>query len=321
LAALVRMVPAGLAAPFAGLLIDRSSRRDVLLGTDVARALALTGIAAAVAAAAPLAVVLALSAVFTVLQAAHLAAQAALFPTLATTPRQLAASNAVASSVDNGGVLVGSLVGGVLVAATSADSAFAVTAALYAVAASPLARVTRDPVPAHRETAEERPVRELTSGFRTVSREPSLRLLVGVLAVSAFVEGAVDVLVVLLAIELLDLGGEGVGWLNAAWGVGGLLAGAAAISLIGRGRLAAGIASGGLLAGACLLMLALLPDVVAAVAIGIFVLIGVGYGLIEIAGRRCCSARHRTRCSGGPAPSSRPATGSQTGSGRSSRRC
>jgi hypothetical protein len=222
LAALVRMVPAGLAAPFAGLLIDRSSRRDVLLGTDVARALALTGIAAAVAAAAPLAVVLALSAVFTVLQAAHLPAQAALFPTLATTPRQLAASNAVASSVDNGGVLVGSLVGGVLVAATSADS--------------------------------------------------------------AFVEGAVDVLVVLLAIELLDLGGEGVGWLNAAWGVGGLLAGAAAISLIGRGRLAAGIASGGLLAGACLQLLALPPDVVAAVAIGIFVLIGVGYGLIEIAG-------------------------------------
>ena len=31
-AALTRMVPAGLAAPLAGVLVDRHSRRDVLLG-------------------------------------------------------------------------------------------------------------------------------------------------------------------------------------------------------------------------------------------------------------------------------------------------
>jgi predicted MFS family arabinose efflux permease len=163
-AALVRMVPAGLTAPMAGLVIDRSPRRDVLLGTDVARAAALAGVAAAVAAAAPLGVVLVLSAAYTVLQTAHVPAQAALFPALATTPRQLAASNAVSSSVDNGGVLVGSLLGGVLVAATSAESAFLVTAGLYAVAAWPLARIPRDPVPAHREKVdeeEERPLAEL----------------------------------------------------------------------------------------------------------------------------------------------------------------
>jgi Cyclic nucleotide-binding domain len=98
------------------------------------------------------------------------------------------------------------------------------------------------------------------------------------------VEGAFDVLIVLLAIELLDLGGAGVGWLNAAWGVGGLVAGAAAISLLGPGSLAAGLASGALAAGACLLLLSVLPEELVAVAFGIFVVIGVGYGLIEIAG-------------------------------------
>jgi MFS family permease len=286
-AALVRMVPAGLTAPLAGLVIDRSSRRDVLLGTDVARVVALAGVAAAVAAAAPLGVVLVLSAVYTVLQTAHVPAQAALFPALATTPRQLAASNAVSSSVENAGVLVGSLLGGVLVAATSAESAFLVTAGLYAVAAWPLARIPRDPIPAHREKrdeGEERPLAELVSGFGTVIGEPSLRLVVGLLAAGSFVEGAVDVLIVLLAIDLLDIGGAGVGWLNAAWGVGGLTAGAVAISLLGRGRLAAGLASGGLLAGTCLLLLALLPDLLVAVAIALFVLIGLGYGLIEITG-------------------------------------
>jgi MFS family permease len=285
-ATLVRMVPAGLAAPVAGLVIDRSSRRDVLLGTDVARALALAGMAAAVAAGAPLGVVLVLGAVFTVLQTAHIPAQAALFPALVTTPRQLAASNAVSNSVDNAGVLVGSLLGGALVAATSTESAFAVTAGLYAVAAWPLARVTRDPVPEHRAVAEESEgsLRELMSGFRTVIHEPSLRLVVGLFAAGSFVEGALDVLIVLLAIELLGLGGAGVGWLNAAWGVGGLLAGVAAISLLGRGRLTVGLAGGGLLAGACVVLLAVLPEQLVAGAIAIFVVIGVGYGLVEITG-------------------------------------
>jgi MFS family permease len=45
LATVVTMAPAGLAAPIAGMLVDRDSRRDVLLTTEVARALALAGIA------------------------------------------------------------------------------------------------------------------------------------------------------------------------------------------------------------------------------------------------------------------------------------
>ena len=45
------------------------------------------------------------------------------------------------------------------------------------------------------------------------------------LGVSTLVEGAIDVLVVLVALELLDLGPAGVGWLNSAWGVGGVIGG------------------------------------------------------------------------------------------------
>src|SRR3954463_8030301 len=47
-AALVRMVPAGLAAPFAGMLADRMSRRDALLVALVGRALILVLIAASI---------------------------------------------------------------------------------------------------------------------------------------------------------------------------------------------------------------------------------------------------------------------------------
>jgi MFS family permease len=283
-AALARMLPAAAAAPIAGVIVDRSSRRDVLLAITVGRALVLAGIGAAVAAEAPLAVVLGLGTVFTALATAHKPAQAALLPSLAHSPRQLGASNAVWTAVDSAGFLVGSLLGGALVAATSIETAFVVTAGVFAVAAWPFARLPRDPVPAYREHEDEPEHRleELASGFRTVTKDRSLRLLVGVLSVSTLIEGAVDVLVVLTAIELLDLGGAGVGWLNSAWGFGGLVGGAAAISLLGHGRLAAGLAGGCLLVGVPLLAIAALPEV--AVAVAMLGLLGVGYSLIETAG-------------------------------------
>src|SRR4051812_46519851 len=66
LAALVRMVPAGLAAPLTGLAADRYSRRDVLLASLLARAVLLAAATLAVAAGAPLALLLILATLFTV---------------------------------------------------------------------------------------------------------------------------------------------------------------------------------------------------------------------------------------------------------------
>jgi MFS family permease len=282
-AALARMVPAGLAAPLSGMIVDRSSRREVLLASTLGRALLLAGIAGCVAADAPLVVVLVLAALITALTTAHKPAQAALLPALAGSPRQIAASNAVLASVENAGFLAGSLLGGALVAATSIETGFFVTAGLFALAAWPLARIRRDPIPAHRAEAHEaeKALEELASGFRTVAREPDLRVIVGVSACSTLVEGAADVLIVLVAIELLDLGQAGVGWLNSAWAVGGIVGGAAAISLLGRGRLAAGLAAGCLLVGGALLGTAAWPEVVVAAAM--LAGLGVGYSLIETA--------------------------------------
>jgi Cyclic nucleotide-binding domain len=93
--------------------------------------------------------------------------------------------------------------------------------------------------------------------------------------------GAADVLVVLVAIELLDLGNSGVGWLNSAWAVGGIVGGAAAISLLARGRLAAGLAGGCLFVGVPLVLVAWVPEV--PVAVAALLTLGVGYSLIETA--------------------------------------
>jgi MFS family permease len=89
-------------------------------------------------------------------------------------------------------------------------------------------------------------------------------------------------LVVVLAIELLELGEAGVGWLTAAWGLGGLIGGGAALGLLGRGRVSAGIAAGGLLVGISLIVVgAVLSPVLAIVML---VGLGIGYALIEAGG-------------------------------------
>lgn len=82
LAALARMAPAAVAAPFADLLGDRHSRRNVLVAACLARAAVLGAIGATIAAGAPLAVTLVLAALFTAIQTAHKPEQAASPPSL-----------------------------------------------------------------------------------------------------------------------------------------------------------------------------------------------------------------------------------------------
>ena len=281
-AALVRMVPAGLAAPLAGLVADRRARRDVLLGALVLRAACAAAIAAAVAGGASLGIVLALAAAFTVCAAAHKPAQAGLLLEVSQTPAQAGAANALWTGIDSAAFLAGSLLGGLLVGSAGTDVAFAVVAGVYLLAALPVLMIARDAVPEYRaKGGDGASVRALLDGWAHVVHEREVRDVVGFLTAATFAEGVIDVLVVVVAIELLDLGSAGVGWLNAAWGLGGLAGGALAIVLLRRGRLSAGIATGGLLVGASVALLAVLSTPGAALVL--LVGVGVGYALIEAA--------------------------------------
>ena len=144
-----------------------------------------------------------------------------------------------------------------------------------------LATIRRDAVPAHRETPTGASVaREALAGFPEVWAEPASGSWSARSAVTTLIEGAVDVLVVVSALQLLDMGTDGVGWLNAAWGVGGVPAAACPV-LLGRGRLSSGLAAGSCWPGAPL-AIAALPRV--PVAVAVLVVLGVGYTLIETAG-------------------------------------
>src|SRR4051812_43712209 len=88
-----------------------------------------------------------------------------------------------------------------------------------------------------------------------------------------------DVLLIIAALELLDMGQSGAGWLNAAYGFGGLAAGAAAVGLLRRGRLTRGVALGCLLAGVPTILVGFWPY--PAVALVLLIVVGVGDVLVE----------------------------------------
>jgi MFS family permease len=280
LAALVRSLPAALAAPVTGLLADRHSRRDLLLILVWGRALAAGAIAASIAAALPFAVVLALAAVFTILWTGHKPAQAGLLTELARTPSQLGAANALWGAIDYAGFLAGSVLSGVLVVVASLEAAFVVMAILFVLAALALWAIARDPVPEHREVPTGASAwHEAVLGLRAIARDRGLRTVLGLSAALFAVHGALEVLTVVLALDLLGIGQGGVGWLNAAWGVGGLLGGAVVLVLLGRGRLARGLVAGAVLTGLPLCLLAAEPTTTAALAA--LLVLGVGSAIIE----------------------------------------
>jgi MFS family permease len=107
--------------------------------------------------------------------------------------------------------------------------------------------------------------------------------LVGVLGAQYLLIGALDLLIVGLAIDVLDIGESGVGYLNSAVGVGGLLAGVVTAMLVGRRHLAPPLLMGLLGAGVALIVLGMWTTTASA-----FVLIaaaGFGRTVFDVTGR------------------------------------
>lgn len=279
LAILVRMLPAGLAAPSLALLADRYSRRSVLLVSASLQAVALMLLAASVALGAPFAVVLGMGALVTIAGAVYKPAQAALLPKLAESPAQIAAGNVAWSMVDYTGFLTGSLLAAALVGLIGPAAGFATCAVPFVVGAVMVMRLPRDDRPElHPEDALPRRA-QLAAGLATIRAHPEMRLLMGILGANMLVQGIIDVLLVVTAIELLGIGESGVGWLNSMWAAGGLVGGFVALTLLARGRLASGVAVGCVLAGLPLVGIGLWHEPAAAVAL--LVVLGIGYALLE----------------------------------------
>jgi MFS family permease len=160
-------------------------------------------------------------------------AQAALLPSVAKTPKELTAANVTSSTIESLGIFGGPAIGGLLLAATGEEVVFGAAAAAFLLSAILISRVRVDAQPEPRERREG-VFREFSAGFVTLYRERGLRVLVFLLASQTFVAGMLNVLLVVTALRLLDLGEEGVGFLNSAIGIGGLVGAVVSAALIGR---------------------------------------------------------------------------------------
>ena len=282
--ALLRLLPGAVVAPFAGLLGDTRSRRGVLVTSAAATAVVLAAATVAAATNRAPAIVFCTAAGFAVVTAAYLPVESALLPQLSRTPQELSAANVALSVMENGGFLAGAIGAGVLLALGGPEVVFGLAAALAAVATALLVRLTPDQRPDYvHQPPLGQVARQTLSGGSTILADPRLRLLATTLTILVFFEGAIDVLVVIAALQLLDLGESSVGYLNAAWGIGALAAGAALAVLLHRGKLALGIGAGSLVIGAAATLMAAWP--VAAAAYFALAAFGVGYTLVEVAAK------------------------------------
>ncbi|HEX5829200.1 MAG TPA: MFS transporter [Candidatus Limnocylindrales bacterium] len=303
--ALVQLLPAGLVAPFAASLADRYDRRRVLAGGYAAQALALAATAAGILAGATPPLVIVTGTLAVMAMTITRPTQGSLLPALGRTPTEVAGANGIAGAVEGIGMLVGPLataaillVGGTghvfLAGATAAGVAMLLVAgAGRGTAATATAttsaghrheqRVTQDG--SHHDHAHPADAahESVLAGLRVVLANADTRLLVGLLSLRKLVSGALDVLFVLLALEVLGTGGSGAGILSAALGLGTLIGGAAAFTLVGRPRLAPAMALAAALLGVGVMASGgPLPALLVPVLIG---LAGVGYAGMDVAGR------------------------------------
>jgi predicted MFS family arabinose efflux permease len=225
----LRMVLGAVSSPFTAALADRYSRQRVMLASDLLRVVALAGATVAVTVGAPLAVVAAAVGVVAIVGTAFHPAQAALLPSLARTPEELSAANAVSNLIDSVAIFVGPALGAALLAVTGVEVVFAATAAATLWSAVLVAGVARDEAPSRADGAE-RAAPHLLEGFRTLATEPRLRSMTALGGTVTLTFGVANVLIVVLALEVLETGDAGLGLLLAALGIGGV---AGAVPLIG----------------------------------------------------------------------------------------
>jgi MFS family permease len=276
------MLPAAVAVPFAVVLVDRYQRQAVLFWMHVLRALTLGLAAFLIASEGPALAVYAAAAAAALFGSVFRPAQWALLPPLARTPRELVAGNVSSSLLEGIAVFAGPAVAGILIALSGTSIVFLISALCSLVAGLAVGGITTQSQTAPVEDVAPHVTDELLAGARLVAKHPQQRMLIGLFAAQTLVRGFLNVLIVVASIELLDSGESGVGFLNAAFGIGGLIGAFAAISLVDRERLGPSVALALVLWGAPISLIGILPEIGAALLA--LAVVGAGNAVLDISG-------------------------------------
>jgi len=278
--AAVRLAVAALAAPWLSVFADRSARRNVLVLSDLARCALFAAMATLVALDGPSVTVYALAVGAAVAEPVFRSAQAAFTPSLVSTPEELTAANVVASTVESVGLFVGPALGALVLVVTGTATVFAACAVVMLLSVALVAAIDVRGRPAHEEGRAE--PGSFLAGWRAIAAHRGLKIVVGLFSLQTFVAGLLNVLVVVMAIELLGLGNAGVGWLDGAIGIGATVGVIVVAAVSGRRGLAKPFALGLLVWGVPFALIAAWPEPV--VSFGLMALIGLGNTLVDVCG-------------------------------------
>ncbi len=261
--AIVQLAPSMLLAPMITARLSRIGASRLLTLAYALTAVALGCCGAAILVEASVVLVYAAAIVFSLAVSVVRSMHPVLLPLVVRHPDELTASNVATSWCEGIGTLTGPALVGVLVTVEGPGLACSVFAA--GLCATPLlANVRLLRAGAGDDDEERGALSELRMAARVIASRPNTRALIAFPVSAAVTEGAIDLLVVVLAVHVLAVGAGAAGYLSAAFGAGGLLGGVAALVLVGR-RLAVPLVVAALLGALALGALAAASTALAAV--------------------------------------------------------
>lgn len=295
----IRLGLSAVLAPFGASLADKMDRRRLMLLTDLVRAVLVGGAALVLLVDGPAWAVFVMATLVSLLVTPFMVAQRSLLPSLAERPEELTAANGTASTIDSLSSFVGPALGASMLAATSVEAVFGFNvltflwsmALVYGVRpAAKTPAADADPATAESGEAHEDATpgedetegfwRETAAGFRTIRADPGLLLVASAASVQTIIAGGSAVFMLVMAVEVLETGAAGYGYLNAVLGVGAVLGGLVAIARATRRRLAGDMIVGVVLWSAPLLLVTAWPHPVTVVVA--MALLGLGNPLVDV---------------------------------------
>jgi CRP-like cAMP-binding protein len=243
-AGLGRFVPALVLSSYGGVVAERFERVRVMVASDVACLLTQGGMAAVALLDGPVEAVIALAALTSAANVVYNPSVAAMIPQVVGED-DLAAANALNSTVENLVVITGPAIGAGLLALGAPSTVFAINAASFGLSALTVSRMrTRSRPVDVTEGGEAGAFAQMLVGLRAITGSPAARVPVLLCALVSFVYGTDSVLFVGVSEHKLGTGADGFGYLLAGLGVGGVLMATTVDRLAGSRRLAAVITAG-----------------------------------------------------------------------------
>jgi predicted MFS family arabinose efflux permease len=272
-AGIIRLLPYVLFGPIGGWIADHRPRRATMVASDLIRCAAMLVLAVVTARDGSPAVALALAAVATVFSVAYSPCVNAAIPRIVSED-DLSAVNTLSATVTNLSYALGPALGGLLLILGSPAAAFVVNGVTFLASAVLTLSIRTDLGPDDESAPplatpvdEQATASGSLAGFRVLSSSPFVIALVCTQVATCILYGLETVLYALVTTARLGMTVDGVAFLYAAIGVGGLAAAGLARRLADRTEASLVLAMAALLCGVPMATLAVLSLPSAALAV------------------------------------------------------